>query len=58
MDAALRKGYAPQRLTRSTADAIAAGVLSGLGFFLGVDPTRLRVAFAVATVFTATVPGI
>ncbi len=58
MDPALRKGYAPPRLTRSTADAMAAGVLSGLGHFFGVDPTWLRIAYAVGTIFTAIIPGI
>ena len=58
MDPALRKGYAPARLTRSTADAMAAGVLSGLGHFFGVDPTWLRIAFALGTIFTAIIPGI
>ena len=52
------KGYAAQRLTRSTADAMGAGVLSGLGRFFGVDPTWLRIAYALATIFTAIIPGI
>jgi phage shock protein PspC (stress-responsive transcriptional regulator) len=58
MSPAHAKGYAPERLTRSTADAMAAGVLSGLGHFFGVDPTWLRIAFAVGTIFTAIIPGI
>ena len=58
MAPAQRKGYAAQRLTRSTADATAAGVLSGLGHFFGVDPTWLRIAYAIATVFTAIIPGV
>jgi phage shock protein PspC (stress-responsive transcriptional regulator) len=58
MDRAFRKGYAPPRLTRSTADATAAGVLSGLGHFFGVDPTWLRIAYAIATTFTAIIPGV
>ena len=58
MGAGFRKGYAAARLTRSTSDAMAAGVLSGLGHFFGVDPTWLRIAYAVATIFTAVVPGI
>jgi phage shock protein PspC (stress-responsive transcriptional regulator) len=58
IDPALQKGYAPARLTRSTADAMAAGVLSGLGHFFGVDPTWLRIAFALGTIFTAIIPGI
>jgi phage shock protein C len=53
-----RKGYAPPRLTRSTGDAAAAGVLSGLGHFFGVDPTWLRIVYAVATIFTAIIPGV
>jgi phage shock protein PspC (stress-responsive transcriptional regulator) len=57
-DPALRKGYPPPRLTRSTADAMAAGVLSGMGHFFGVDPTWLRIAYAVGTIFTAIIPGI
>jgi phage shock protein PspC (stress-responsive transcriptional regulator) len=34
------------------------GVLGGLGHYLGIDPTLLRVAFAVGTFFTAIFPGI
>jgi phage shock protein PspC (stress-responsive transcriptional regulator) len=58
MEPALRKGYAVSRLTRSTADATLAGVLSGLGHFFGVDATWLRIAYVLATVFTAIIPGI
>jgi phage shock protein PspC (stress-responsive transcriptional regulator) len=57
-DAAFRKGNAAPRLTRSAADAMAAGVFSGLGHFFGVDPTWLRIAYALATIFTAFIPGI
>ena len=52
------KGYAPPRLTRSATDATAAGVLSGLARFFGVDPTWLRVAYALGTIFTGIIPGI
>jgi phage shock protein PspC (stress-responsive transcriptional regulator) len=58
IDAAHRKGYARPRLTRSSGDAMGAGVLSGVGHFFGVDPTWLRIAYAVATIFTAFIPGI
>ena len=58
VDPSLRKGLAPERLTRSTADAMAAGVFSGLGHFFGVDPTWLRIGYSVATIFTAIIPGI
>jgi phage shock protein PspC (stress-responsive transcriptional regulator) len=58
MDPTHCKGFVAPRLTRSTADAMAAGVLSGLGHFFGVDPTWLRIAFALGTIFTAIIPGI
>jgi phage shock protein PspC (stress-responsive transcriptional regulator) len=46
------------RLTRSTGDAQAYGVLGGLGHFFGVDPTWLRVLYALGTVFTGILPGV
>lgn len=58
IDPTLRKGYSPSRITRSASDAMAAGVMSGLGHYFGVDPTWLRIAYAVGTVFTAIIPGI
>jgi phage shock protein PspC (stress-responsive transcriptional regulator) len=58
-DPALRQGYtSPRRLTRSTADAMAFGVLSGLGHFFAVDPTWLRITYALGTFFTAIIPGV
>jgi phage shock protein PspC (stress-responsive transcriptional regulator) len=47
-----------RRITRSSEDTMVYGVLGGLGRFLGVDPTWLRIAFALGTVFTAILPGI
>jgi phage shock protein PspC (stress-responsive transcriptional regulator) len=47
-----------RRLTRSTVDAKACGVLGGMGHFFGVDPTWLRIPYALATVCTAIVPGV
>jgi phage shock protein PspC (stress-responsive transcriptional regulator) len=53
------EGYAPaRRLARSTGDAMALGVFSGLGRFFGVDPTWLRIAYALGTFFTAVIPGV
>jgi phage shock protein C len=52
------KTYPPQRLTRSTTDSMVYGVFGGLGQFIGLDPTWLRVAFALATIFTAVIPGV
>ncbi len=55
----LAKGYtSPRRLTRSTGDAMVSGVLSGFGHYFGIDPTWLRIVFALASFFTAIVPGI
>jgi phage shock protein PspC (stress-responsive transcriptional regulator) len=48
----------PRRLTRSTGDAMASGVLGGLGHFFGVDPTWLRIPYALGTVFTGILPGV
>lgn len=35
-----------------------AGVCGGIGEFFGIDPTLVRVAYAVLTVFTVAFPGI
>lgn len=45
-------------LARSTHNRMIAGVCGGLGASMGVDPTVIRVALAVATFFTAIVPGL
>jgi phage shock protein PspC (stress-responsive transcriptional regulator) len=52
------KGDALPRLTRSTSDAMVFGVLGGLGHFIGLDPTWLRITFAMGTLCTAIIPGI
>jgi phage shock protein PspC (stress-responsive transcriptional regulator) len=58
-DPTIGREYAPsRRITRSSTDAMVYGVLGGLGQFLGVDPTWLRIAFALGTLFTAVIPGI
>jgi phage shock protein PspC (stress-responsive transcriptional regulator) len=49
---------APRRLTRSSRDKMIAGVCGGLGQYLGVDTTLIRVAVAVATFFSAIFPGV
>jgi phage shock protein C len=51
------KGSMPSRLTRSTSNSMVYGVLGGLGHFIGLDPTWLRIAFALGTLFTAVIPG-
>ncbi|AEB47217.1 phage shock protein C, PspC [Micromonospora maris AB-18-032] len=45
--------HAPyKQLRRPTTDRMVAGVASGVGRYLGVDPTLVRVVFAVGTVLT------
>ncbi len=47
-----------KRLTRPLGDRMLLGVCSGLARQLGVDPTLVRIVFALVTFFTALVPGI
>jgi phage shock protein PspC (stress-responsive transcriptional regulator) len=59
IDPALAKASAaPRRLTRSTGDAMVCGVLSGFGHYFGIDPTWLRIVFALGSFFTAIIPGV
>jgi phage shock protein PspC (stress-responsive transcriptional regulator) len=48
----------PVRLFRSTYDRKIFGVCGGIGKMLGIDPTFIRVAFVLATISTAIIPGI
>jgi len=45
-------------LRRPKDDRILVGVCAGLGRFFGIDPTLVRVLYAVLTFFTAAFPGI
>ncbi|MCW2786804.1 MAG: phage shock protein PspC [Marmoricola sp.] len=49
----------PKRLTRTSNDTMVGGVCGGLGLYLGVDPTLVRVAAVIALViaFPAAVIG-
>jgi len=47
----------PKRLTRSTKDKMLAGVCSGIAEYMAVDPTIIRLVFALGTFFTAVFPG-
>lgn len=46
------------RLCRSSTDRMLAGVCGGLGRYLAIDPTLVRILVALAIFFTAIVPGI
>jgi phage shock protein C len=48
----------PKRLTRSRGDRMLAGICGGIANYLVVDPTIVRLVFALATFFTAVFPGI
>ena len=43
----------PKRLYRSTKDRMIGGVCGGIGEYLEVDPTAIRVAYALLTLLTA-----
>lgn len=40
----------PKKLYRSTSDKMIAGVCGGLGEFFGIDPTIIRVVFALLVI--------
>ena len=50
-------GFREKRLTRSSSNRMFAGVCGGLGEYLGLDPTLVRLLFAFATFFSVMVPG-
>lgn len=52
------EGVGLVRLSRSSDDRYLAGICGGIGHYLAVDPTLIRVVVAVADVFTGIVPGL
>lgn len=48
----------PKRLTRSATNRMIAGVCGGLGEYLNMDPTVVRVLLVIICIFTAVVPTI
>ncbi len=50
--------FAKRRLVRSSSDSMISGVCGGIGHYLGIDPTLIRVAYVVGTIFTAVIPGV
>ncbi len=46
----------PKRLTRSSRDKMLGGVCGGIGEYFGVDPTLIRLGFAVLAVLGAGSP--
>lgn len=49
---------AGKRLYRSRKDRKVFGVLGGIAEFFGLDPSLIRISFAVVTLFTFVVPGV
>jgi phage shock protein PspC (stress-responsive transcriptional regulator) len=52
-----RAPYGPRRLMRSSQDRMLAGVCGGLAAYLNLDPTLVRVAYVVLSLFTVFFPG-
>ena len=48
----------PKRLTRSRKDKMLGGICGGIADYMVVDPTIVRLIFALATFFTAVFPGV
>lgn len=48
----------PKRLTRSGRDKMLAGICGGIADYMVVDPTVVRLIFALATFFTVVFPGV
>lgn len=46
------------RLSRSTGNKVLSGVCGGLASYFGLDPTLVRIVYALVCFFTAIVPGI
>lgn len=47
-----------KRLYRSRDDRMIAGVLGGLGEYLGIDPTIVRLLWVLGTFLTGIAPGV
>ena len=46
------------RLSRSTRDEMVAGVLGGVSEYFGLDSSKVRLAYVVASLLSAAFPGI
>ena len=50
--------WASRRLRRSSRNRMLAGVCGGLAEYLGIDPTLIRVVYALGSFFSVAFPGI
>lgn len=46
------------RLTRSRDDTMVGGVCAGFAHWIGVDPTLVRVVFALVSILSSAFPGL
>jgi len=49
---------AGKKLYRSTSNKMLAGVCGGIAEYFGADPTLIRLAYVILSVFTVAFPGI
>jgi len=49
---------AQKTLYRSTQNRILAGICAGLGEYMGIDPTMIRLIWLLVVVFTGIFPGV
>jgi phage shock protein C len=49
---------APRKLYRSNSDRMVSGVCGGLAEYSTIDPTVMRLLFALGTIFTGIIPGL
>lgn len=46
------------RLTRSRSDVMIGGVCAGIARWMGLDPTLVRIAFALVSILSSAFPGV
>lgn len=51
-------GHDGQSLRRSVANRQVAGVCGGIAEYFGIDPTAVRVAYVLLSIFSAAFPGL
>ena len=55
---ATKKNSGPKKLKRDTQNQMFAGVCAGIGKYFDIDPTLVRLVFALLTLITGIIPGI
>lgn len=47
-----------KRLCKSSTNKMLGGVLGGIGEYFGIDPTLVRIAYVLLSIFSAGFPGL